>query len=70
MSAIVTRARLLDTAADLAGAMRLWRRAAKFGHVEAQLVFGLAQYRGSAGLAQDPEEAHMWLNKALKQVGK
>lgn len=68
LSALVTRARLLDAVGAAADAMRLWRRAAKCGAAEGQLVYGLALYRGSAGVAADPEDAHIWLSKALKQV--
>jgi TPR repeat protein len=48
--------------------MRCWKRAAKAGHVEAQLVYGLGLYRGIAGLQEEPQDAHMWLLRALKQV--
>ena len=68
MSALLVRARLLDAAGAAADAMRFWRRAAKAGHVEGQLVYGLGLYRGAAGLPQDAEDAHLWLLKALKQV--
>lgn len=68
MSALVCRARLLDAVGSVDEAMRMWRSAAKCGDVEGQLVLGLALYRGTAGLAQDPEDAHIWLSKAWKQV--
>lgn len=69
VSALVTAARLLDAAGCPDEAMRCWRRAAKANDAEAQLVFGLGLYRGIAGLAQDTEDAHLWLVRALKQVG-
>jgi len=68
LSAILTMARLLETADSAADAMRHWRRAAKLGDVEGQLRAGLAAYHGSCGAAQDPEAASMWLGKALRQV--
>jgi TPR repeat protein len=49
--------------------MRCWKRAAKAGHVEGQLLYGLGLYRGIAGLQEDVQDAHMWLQRALKQVG-
>jgi TPR repeat protein len=49
--------------------MRCWKRAAKAGHAEGQLVYGLGLYRGIAGLHEDAQDAHMWLLRALKQVG-
>jgi TPR repeat protein len=48
--------------------MRCWKRAAKAGHVEGQLVYGLGLYRGIAGLQEEPQDAHIWLLRALKQV--
>lgn len=69
VSALVVRARLLDAAGAPDEAMRCWRRAAKAGHLEGQLLFGLALYRGTAGVAPDAEDAHLWLSRALKQVG-
>lgn len=68
VSALVVRARLLDAAGAPDEAMRCWRRAAKAGHLEGQLLYGLALYRGTAGVAPDAEDAHLWLSKALKQV--
>jgi hypothetical protein len=68
VSALVVVARLLDAVGASDDAMRCWRRAAKRGHLEGQLLFGLALYRGSAGVGQDAEDAHLWLSKALKQV--
>jgi TPR repeat protein len=68
VSALVVRARLLDAAGCPDEAMRCWRRAAKAGHLEGQLLYGLALYRGTAGVAPDAEDAHLWLSKALKQV--
>jgi hypothetical protein len=66
---LVSCARLLDSCGSAEEAVRCWRRAAKAGHLEGQLVYGLALYRGNAGLAQDAEDAYMWLLRALKQVG-
>ncbi|KAI8463773.1 MAG: hypothetical protein J3K34DRAFT_494207 [Monoraphidium minutum] len=68
LGALLTSARLLDAGGAPADAMRHWKRAAKAGHAEAQLVVGLAAYRGSGGVPQDPEGAALWLGKALKQV--
>ena len=68
VSALVVRARLLDAAGSPDEAMRCWRRAAKAGHLEGQLLYGLALYRGTAGVAADAEDAHLWLSRALKQV--
>ncbi|KAF6266525.1 hypothetical protein COO60DRAFT_2299 [Scenedesmus sp. NREL 46B-D3] len=70
VSALVVRARLLDAAGCVEEGMRCWRRAAKAGHVEGQLVYGLGLYRGIAGLQEDAQDAHMWLLRALKQVQK
>jgi TPR repeat protein len=64
----VVVARLCDAAGCTEEAMRCWRRAAKGGHLEAQLLFGLALYRGSEGVAQDAEDAHLWLSRAIRQV--
>lgn len=66
----MVRARLLDAAGLPEEGMRCWRKAAKCGHLEGQLLFGLALYRGTAGVAPDAEDAHLWLSKALKQVGR
>lgn len=68
VSALVVRARLLDAGGCPDEAMRCWRRAAKAGHLEGQLLYGLALYRGTAGVAPDAEDAHLWLSRALKQV--
>jgi TPR repeat protein len=68
VSALVVCARLHDAAGCPDEAMRFWRRAAKAGHLEGQLLYGLALYRGSAGVAPDAEDAHLWLTRALKQV--
>lgn len=70
VSALVVRARLLDAAGCPDEAMRCWRRAAKAGHLEGQLLYGLALYRGTAGVAPDAEDAHLWLTRALKQVSR
>jgi hypothetical protein len=69
VSALVARARLLDAGGCAEEGMRCWKRAAKAGHVEGQLLYGLGLYRGIAGLQEDAEDAHMWLSRALKQVG-
>jgi hypothetical protein len=45
-SAQVAAARALDRAGALAPALRWWRKAAKAGHGEAALRFGVAAYRG------------------------
>uniref|UniRef100_A0A383W981 Uncharacterized protein n=1 Tax=Tetradesmus obliquus TaxID=3088 RepID=A0A383W981_TETOB len=70
VSALVARARLLDACGSAEEAMRCWKRAAKAGHLEGQLVYGLGLYRGIAGLQEEPQDAHMWLLRALKQVQK
>ncbi|WIA29264.1 hypothetical protein OEZ86_011772 [Tetradesmus obliquus] len=70
VSALVARARLLDACGCAEEAMRCWKRAAKAGHLEGQLVYGLGLYRGIAGLQEEPQDAHMWLLRALKQVQK
>eukprot|EP00775_Hariotina_reticulata_P007914 gene7914-8110_t len=67
VTALVSSARLLDASGCAEEAMRCWRRAAKAGHLEGQLLYGLALYRGNAGLPQDAEDAYMWLLRALKQ---
>jgi TPR repeat protein len=48
--------------------MPCWQRCAKAGHLEGQLRYGLALYRGMAGVVQDAEAAFMYLSRAVKQV--
>lgn len=49
-------------------AARLWLRAAKLGHAEAQCRMGMATYRGLMGQPQSSEDAAMWLGRAVKQL--
>jgi TPR repeat protein len=69
-SALLAVAALLDAAGQHTDAMRLWKKAAKQqpGDVRAQLLYGLALYRGVCGCVQDPEDARIWLTRAVKQV--
>jgi len=65
-SAALAAGKLLELQGDRAGAMRHWRKAAKAGFREAQLRVGEAFYKGSCNLPQDPEEAFLWLNRAVR----
>jgi TPR repeat protein len=46
--------------------MRCWRRAAKAGCLEGLLRYGTALYRGSDGVPQDAQDAHIMLSRALR----
>ena len=61
-------ASLLDAGGRHEEAMAFWRRCAKMATLEGQLRYGLALYRGTCGVVQDAEDAHLYLNRAVKQV--
>jgi TPR repeat protein len=68
ITAMACMAKLLDAGGRSEEGLSLWRKCAKAGLLEGQLRLGLAVYRGTCGAVQDAEEAHMYLNRAVKQV--
>ena len=68
VTALACMARLLDAGGRAEEGLTLWRKCAKAGVLEGQLRLGLALYRGTCGAVPDAEEAHMYLNRAVKQV--
>jgi TPR repeat protein len=68
VSANACCAQLLEAAGQPDLAMPCWQRCAKAGHLEGQLRYGLALYRGMCGVVQDAEAAFMYLSRAVKQV--
>lgn len=63
------RAGVAGGPAGQSDAARLWCKAAKLGHPEAQWKLGFARYKGLMGLLRDGEEALLWLTRAAKQLG-
>ncbi|DBB12840.1 TPA: hypothetical protein ACH3X3_005602 [Trebouxia sp. C0006] len=67
LSACVCVAQILDTRGDTSAALKLWSKAGKLGHPEAQFRLGRACYEG-VGVAADAQDALLWLGRATKTL--
>ncbi|KAL0034572.1 hypothetical protein WJX79_008881 [Trebouxia sp. C0005] len=67
LSACVCVAQIQDARGDTAAALKLWGKAGKLGHPEAQFRLGRACYEG-VGVAADAQDALLWLGRATKTL--
>ncbi|DBA79070.1 TPA: hypothetical protein ACH3X1_008925 [Trebouxia sp. C0004] len=67
LSACVCVAQIMDGRGDTAAALKLWGKAGKLGHPEAQFRLGRACYEG-VGVAADAQDALLWLGRATKML--
>lgn len=68
VSAAKALARLLEACGEEKESLRWWRRVARAGDIEGAYRLGMALYGGAAGCERSPEDAQVWLSRAVRQL--